>query len=64
MKTVKKLVLFALSLIATIGILSTPVEELPLREWLQYLLFSKAIGGLSIFLAVKLYLRWNNGTNN
>ena len=51
-------VLLVLGLLALIGIMAVPADELPMRDWLYGLASSKIIGFLAVYIAVKLVKRW------
>lgn len=51
-------VLFALAVIATLGIFGVPTDGQPLMQWLYVLVSSKVIGFGAICIAAKLTKRW------
>lgn len=51
-------VLFALAVIAILGIFAVPIDGQPLIQWLYVLVSSKAIGFGAIYIVAKLTKRW------
>ena len=51
-------VLFALAVIAILGIFAVPIDRQPLIQWFYVLISSKAIGFGAIYIIAKLTKRW------
>lgn len=51
-------VLTLLGIVAFVGVLSVPADELPFANWCYTLISSKVIGFLAAYVLAKLYARW------
>lgn len=51
-------VLVVLAFVATIGILSAPIDSLPVANWYYTLISSKAIGFGAAYIMARLIKRW------
>lgn len=51
-------VLAIVASVVFIGIFAVPQDELPLLSWLWVLVSTKAVGFAGLWLAAKLYTRW------
>ena len=53
-------VLLILGVIAVLGILAVPADELPFTSWLYILVSSKLITVAAGYIFYRLYLRWGS----